>query len=82
MEINMNSNLPLVYQFKNINAGTVFCPVEAQDVVLMKMDTVTDKLGELWNAINLKNGLFWYLKDEQKIIYLVAEIDVEMVEGK
>jgi hypothetical protein len=82
MEINMNSNLPLVYQFKDINPGTVFCPVKAQDTILMKIDTVIDKLGESWNAINLQNGLFWYLKDEQKIIYLVAEIDVEMVEGK
>lgn len=78
MKINKPSNTPLIYKFKDINIGTVFCPIEERDRILMKVDTVTDEKGDVCNTINLKNGLFWCVPDNHQVILMTAEINVEV----
>ena len=78
MKINQSSNTPLIYKFKDINTGTVFCPIEERNRVLMKVDTVTDEKGDICNTVNLDNGLFWYIPDDYQVILMIAEINVEV----
>ena len=78
MKINKPSNTPLIYKFKDINTGTVFCPIEERDRILMKVDTVTDEKGDVSNTINLKDGSFWYVPDNHQVILMTAEINVEV----
>lgn len=78
MKINQPSNTPIIYQFKNVNTGTVFCPIEERNRILMKVDTVTDEKGDICNTINLNNGLFWYIPDDHQVILMTAEINVEV----
>ena len=78
MKINQSSKIPLVYKFKDINVGTVFCPIEEKDRILMKIGTVTDEKEEVCNTVNLSNGLFWYVPDNHQVIIMSAEINVEV----